>query len=177
MTKEEMFNNNINIAYKIANKYKENYIEEYDDIRQVALLGLWKSVLTFNNTYAFSTYAYTVINNEINYYLRSIKKYKRNYSFNIQITDNLILEDTLEDENNNIDILIDKIELLELRECLDDLYFRDIEKKVLDFLILGKTQTYIANQLNLTQASISRIRKRIILKLKRKYEERGIENG
>lgn len=37
MTKEEMFHNNINIAYKIANTYKINYPSEIEDIRQIAL--------------------------------------------------------------------------------------------------------------------------------------------
>ena len=66
MTNKEIFNNNINIAYKIANKYLINYRNEYEDIKQVALLGLWKAVLTFKNGYAFSTYAYPVIQNAIN---------------------------------------------------------------------------------------------------------------
>lgn len=74
MTNEEMFNKNINIAYKIANKYLDNYKNEYEDIKQIALLGLWKAVLTFKNTYAFSTYSYKVIFNEINHYLRNRKK-------------------------------------------------------------------------------------------------------
>lgn len=38
MTNEELFNNNIKIAYKIANKYKINYVNEYDDIKQIALM-------------------------------------------------------------------------------------------------------------------------------------------
>lgn len=37
MTKEEMFNNNINIAYKIANTYRLNYPSEFEDIKQIAL--------------------------------------------------------------------------------------------------------------------------------------------
>lgn len=37
MTKEEMFNNNVNIAYKIANTYRLNYPSEFEDLRQIAL--------------------------------------------------------------------------------------------------------------------------------------------
>ena len=38
MTNEEIFNNNVNIAYKIANRYVTNYYEEKEDIRQIALM-------------------------------------------------------------------------------------------------------------------------------------------
>ena len=34
MTKEELFNENIAIAYKLASSYKINYQEEYEDICQ-----------------------------------------------------------------------------------------------------------------------------------------------
>ena len=94
MTKEEMFNKNIKIAYKIANRYLTNYASEYEDIKQIALMGLWKAVSTFNNTHAFSTYAYTVISNEINYYLRTVKKHYNTISLKREVKD-LIKNETI----------------------------------------------------------------------------------
>lgn len=72
MTKEELFNSNIGLAYSIANKYKINYSDILEDIYQSSLLGLWKSVRTFNSNYKikFSSYASKVIFNEINQLLR-----------------------------------------------------------------------------------------------------------
>ena len=101
MTNEEMFEKNIKIAYKIANRYRINYLSEYEDIKQIALLALWKAVLTFNNTNAFSTYAYVVISNEINLYLRRNKKTEQEISINTSINDGeLTIEDILQSADN-----------------------------------------------------------------------------
>lgn len=102
MTNEELFLNNIKLAYKVASRYLINYSSEYEDIKQVALLGLWKAVLTYKKTCAISTYAYRVITNEINYYLRKTKKHNRNISINEEIGDNITIGDTLQDENDCI---------------------------------------------------------------------------
>ena len=40
MTKEELFNQNMGLAYYVAQKYKTNYQDELEDIKQVALMGL-----------------------------------------------------------------------------------------------------------------------------------------
>jgi len=103
MTKDELFEKNISIAYKIANTYLINHSKEYEDIKQIALLGLWKDVLTFKDIDAFSTYAYSVISNEINYYLRKNKKYIRNISIYTEIGENITIADVLKDENNEIE--------------------------------------------------------------------------
>ena len=68
MTKEEMFNKNIKLAYKIANKYRINHSNEIEDIKQIALIGLWKAVTRYNGKNTLSTFAYVVIQNEINLY-------------------------------------------------------------------------------------------------------------
>ena len=64
---------------KIANKYRANYSEEFEDIKQLALIGLWKAVTRYNGKNALSTFAYVVIQNEINLYLRKIKKISQDY--------------------------------------------------------------------------------------------------
>ena len=76
MTNEEMnemFNKNVNIAYKIANRYRTNYPEEYEDIKQVALLGLWKAIQHYNPKWSLSTIEYITIFHNIKVYLSSDK--------------------------------------------------------------------------------------------------------
>ena len=50
MTNEEIFNDNVNIAYKIANRYRTNYYEEIEDIQQIALIELWRCVVNWEFT-------------------------------------------------------------------------------------------------------------------------------
>ena len=74
MTNEEIFNNNVNIAYKIANRYVTNYYEEIEDIQQIALMELWRCIESWDHVHALTTYAYLCIPNKINMYLRYVKK-------------------------------------------------------------------------------------------------------
>ena len=46
MTNEELFNKNINIAYKLAWQYKNSGID-MEDIKQICLYALWKAVITY----------------------------------------------------------------------------------------------------------------------------------
>ena len=47
MTNEEMFTENIRLAYKNAQHYKNCGIE-YEDLEQICLYALWKAVLTYH---------------------------------------------------------------------------------------------------------------------------------
>lgn len=130
--------------------------------------------MTFNNKYAFSTYAYAVIKNELNMYVRRHvnRMYKHTVSIETPITDNLALEDTLEDNNDYIEDLIDQIDMIEIKEILDSLYLSDRDKKVLEMLFQGRTQTEIAIEIEVSQTQISRIRQNIIKRARKIYESR-----
>lgn len=130
--------------------------------------------MTFNNKYAFSTYAYAVIKNELNMYVtRHVNRmYKRTVSIETPITDNLTLEDTLEDNNDYIEDLIDQIDMIEIREIFDSLYLSDRDKRVLEMLFQGRTQTEIAIEIEVSQTQISRIRQNIIKRARKIYESR-----
>lgn len=124
MTNEEMFNNNIKIAYKIASKYKINYLKEYEDIKQIALMALWKAVIKFNYKNAFSTFAYVVISNEINCYLRENKNNKFNISINTEIYENLTIFDVIEEKENSIEKIEETIE----KEKIEKIKNEELEK-------------------------------------------------
>ena len=138
MTNEEIFNNNINIAYKIANKYLINYSEEIDDIRQIALMELWKCVMSWDRTYSLTTYAYCCIPRRINMYLRKLKKYKNDISFNTILIENgdsrfggdLSLEDLIPDPTNYIDEAISKAHV---DTVMNKVYFTNKEKQLIRY--------------------------------------------
>lgn len=169
MTNEEMFEKNIGLAYKAASRYIINHSWEIEDIKQVALIGLWKAVLTFKNTYAFSTYAYKVILNEINLYLRKNKKREQEISINTSINDDrLTIEDTLQSEDN-IEKTLDKIEILIF---ISNIHFTDREKEVYDLLKKGYRQAQISRMLNLSKQRVSKIQEQIMEKICKQYVER-----
>lgn len=171
MTNEEMndmFNKNINIAYKIANRYRINYPEEYEDIKQIALLGLWKAIQHYNPKWALTTIAYKIIFNNINFYLRSVKKHKEN-DFSIQTIvceddkSELTVEDLIPDNDNQIENMLCDIDI---QDAFNKLNLNDIESKILDLRRQGLSQREIGIQLNRSQAQISRIETKIKLRFK-----------
>ena len=166
MTNEEMFNKNINIAYKIASKYLINYAKEYEDIKQVALMGLWKSVLTFNNKYAFSTYAYTVISNEINYYLRTFRKPIKTISLEQEIDENIRLQDILSDKSNDIEKLENNLDIEKYITQIKNSDLKEREKIVFELSLKGCKQRKIAKIAKCSQPEVGRIIKKLRKKIK-----------
>jgi RNA polymerase sporulation-specific sigma factor len=174
MTNEEMFNQNINIAYKIANKYKINHPNEYEDIKQIALLGLWKAVLNFDKSrgFAFSTFAYRVIYNEINMYLRKPQIHIADVSsLQTPVGKNIILEDTIVDDFD----MLDNLEYREIQKIKNNILNKlsNRDKQIYLELEKGKIQQQVADKFNLTQAYISRIQSKIIKQIKENYLKGG----
>lgn len=70
------------LAYSLVNRYKVNKKEEKEDLNQVALIGLLKSIENFDFSYqvSFSTYAVPIILGEIKKHFRdsSLLKISRN---------------------------------------------------------------------------------------------------
>ena len=166
MTKEEMFSKNIKIAYKIANRYLTNYASEYEDIKQIALMGLWKAVSTFDNTHVFSTYAYTVISNEINYYLRTVKKHYNTISLKQEIKEDITLEDVLADKNNYIEKLENSLDIENYISQIRNSKLKEQEKIVFELTLKGYKQRQIAKIIGCSQAEVSRKIRKLRFKIK-----------
>lgn len=166
MTKEEMFNKNIKIAYKIANRYLINYANEYEDIKQIALMGLWKAVSTFDNTHAFSTYGYTVISNEINCYLRTVKKHYNTISLKQEIKEDITLEDVLADKNNYIEKLENSLDIENYISQIRNSKLNEKEKMVFELTLKGYKQRQIAKIIGCSQAEVSRKIRKLRTKIK-----------
>lgn len=70
----KLFEENQNLVYHVLNRYYPTYVKD-EDLKQDALLGLWKACLTFDESKAkFSTYATQCIINSIRHTLRSRNK-------------------------------------------------------------------------------------------------------
>lgn len=166
---EEFFNKNIGLAYKVANTYKNNYYYEMEDIKQIALGALWKAVVNYNQSIAkFSTFAVTIIRNDINYYLRRTKKYRSDISLNTELKNScegnreITLQDVLSDDSDKlIEEAEDKMFLIDL---FSNINLTEEEKIILKDWLQGRNQIETAKTLNISQASISRC----ITKLKQK---------
>lgn len=166
MTNEEMndmFNKNINIAYKIANRYRINYPEEYEDIKQIALLGLWKAIQNYNPKWALTTIAYKTIFNNINDYLRSVKKHKENIFsiYTVVCVDDhseKTVEDLIPDDTDHINNMLSNIDI---QQAFDKLNPSEIEEKFLYLKKQGLSQREIGEALNRSQAQISRIQTKV----------------
>lgn len=167
MTNEEIFNNNVNIAYKIVNRYRTNYYEEIEDIRQIALMELWRCIENWDHVHALTTYAYLCIPNKINMYLRHVRRHEKNISINTVVcsdgdgNDQTIL-DLIEDPDDCIFRLLDDINA---EGVLNNIYLTEREKQVINLRMEGFSQLQVGEIINLSQAQVSRIQMRIKKKI------------
>lgn len=95
-----LFEDNLNLANKIASKYYKTKYWEFDEALQIARMGLWKACLIWDpDKYRLSTLAYNIINRDFIDYDRQQKK-QPDILFNLEdtcVTDDLSLNDVLED--------------------------------------------------------------------------------
>ena len=166
----EIFENNIGLAYMVAHRYK-NYPEEKEDIFQLAYEGLWKAVKKYDKDKSkFSTYAVRIMTNNINNYLRGKKKERKTDS----------LDRGIEQCESG---MLSKISLMDLQMCDGD-FTEEVENKIIleetlkklkldekqelvfKYWVAGKRQIEIAKLVNISQPSVSRIIEVIKNKLK-----------
>lgn len=185
MTKDEINNlviENTNICYDISWQYYRKYsnILDFDDIVGICNLGLVKAANTYdaNKGYAFSTYAYKVIVNELLMYLRDNKR-RNKYNVNfISINDSMDFDETLSLE----DLISDNYDLEQSVEdkLLIDLLYKfinelpDMLKYVILYKLEGKTQQEIAKLLNISQPQVSRLLSKAIYRLRLKFRREGM---
>ena len=101
----ELFEKNQNLAYHVLNKRYPTYNQD-EDLKQDALLGLWKACLTYDASKAkFSTYATQCIINSIRMTLRTRNREPSLLSLEQSLggEDNSMLAEVIEDPNSQID--------------------------------------------------------------------------
>lgn len=166
----------LGLARKIASEYyrrtKGKYT--YDEIESTAFMGLLKAVKNFNESrgFKFSTYATPTIKGEIQNMFRSDKWYfvKRgvpqemlSVNFVIDSTNNIEMQDVLEDEENLEENLVNKMTVKKLFDLLTE---RD-KKIVYLYFYKRLSQCQISDITGLSQTHVSRIIKNSLNKMKK----------
>ena len=185
--KEELINGNLKLVLSILRSFnKGNY--NMDDLFQVGVIGLIKSIENFDLSYnlKLSTYAVPLILGEIKRYIRDntsirvsrsvkdlayqILNFKEAYfnKYGVEAPNEAIAKELQVEEYkiaNALDSLREPMSI-SLRRGLNKIKQREREVLVSRYIV-GKTQMEIAESLNISQAQVSRIEKNAILSLKR----------
>lgn len=172
-----LIEHNLRLVVYIAKKF-ENTAVCVEDLISIGTIGLIKAINTFkpSKNIKLATYASRCIENEILMYLRRNGKTRGEVSIDEPLNvdwdgNELLLSDILGTDSDvtyrHIDDEVDK-ELL--KDALKKLTMR--EKKIMDLrfgLSNGdeKTQKEVADMLGISQSYISRLEKRIIVRLKK----------
>ncbi len=178
--RNKLVEHNLRLVAHIVKKYYGTGADP-DDLVSIGTIGLIKSINTYNHekNIKLSSYASRCIENEILMYFRSTKKNSLDISMNEEIDHDsdgnaLTLSDVLAAEDSIADELDTKIKAEKLpvfiKECLTP---REAMIIRLRYGLNGSkplTQRDVAALLKISRSYVSRIEKKALLKLRRRYE-------
>lgn len=184
-SRDKLVEHNLRLVVYIAKKF-ENSGVNIEDLISIGTIGLIKAVNTFkaDKNIKLATYASRCIENEILMYLRKINQQKLDISLDEPLNvdwdgNELLLSDVLGSDGLEInDNVEQEDEKRILHTCMQDLSDRERLIMNMRFGLEGKkehTQKEVADILGISQSYISRLEKRIILKLKRDIERQTVE--
>lgn len=186
--KNKLAEDNINVVYHVAKGFSNTGIDS-EELVSIGLLGYAKALESYrtNRNTKFSTYAINCIKNEILYILKKEKKHRMH---------NISLNKVLSTDKNGNDLQLEEILL-----NMSDVEQGGLEAQLLDaeknerikyvienqlnereryvichryelFGMKQKTQSELANEMNMSQANISKIEKNVLKKMS-KYIDRS----
>ena len=167
-TQQKMVEENHNLIYGMAHKYKINLDEYYD----VLAIGLCKAAMTFDETKGqFSTFAYVTMLNEYNAVLRHNKTYmvipeQNLVSMNTRMAsdDGDCVVEFGDMFPNNVDIEKDTAETDYIRFLCKKIS-NPQEQEVIKLLADGFTQSEIAERIGVSRQRIGQLMNKIRAKL------------
>ena len=178
--KRTLIERNLRLVVYIAKKF-ENTSTSVEDLISIGTIGLIKAVNTFDpgKNIKLATYASRCIENEILMHLRRSSKIKAEVSFDEPLNvdwdgNELLLSDILGTEGDIIyQHIEDEVNKGLLEEALRMLSLR--ERRIMEMrfgLLTGKemTQKEVADLLGISQSYISRLEKKIMLRLRREIQ-------
>ncbi len=177
--KGKLVEHNLRLVVYIAKRF-ENTKVGLEDLVSIGTVGLMKAINTFNGdkNIKLATYASRCIENEILMYIRKNSHHKNDVSLeeplNVDWDGNeLLLSDVLGTEEDSVLYDIEKEEerniILQAVSALDSRDRQIIEKRFgIGVDNNEKTQKEVADELGISQSYISRLEKKIIVKLKEK---------
>ena len=167
---------NDKLNYHIARKYL-NSGEDVEDLAGIARIGMIKAIKSFDpsNGVKFSTYATRCMTNEILMYFRKEKKHKSNISIEQPLSydgegNEMKLEDLLDSGDDILGEIVEREEIIRLRQAIEQLGGRD-RVIIEEMYFKGKTQKQVSELLGLSQSHISRIKKKLLKKLRGIYDK------
>ena len=184
-SRDKLVEHNLRLVVYIAKKFESSGVN-IEDLISIGTIGLIKAVNTFkaDKNIKLATYASRCIENEILMYLRKINQQRLDISLDEPLNvdwdgNELLLSDVLGSDGLEInDNVEQEDEKRILHSCMQDLTDRERLIMNMRFGLEGKnehTQKEVADILGISQSYISRLEKRIILKLKRDIERLTVE--
>lgn len=179
----QLIEHNLRLVVYIAKKF-DNTGVGVEDLISIGTIGLIKAINTFNRNknIKLATYASRCIENEILMYLRRNNKTKLEVSIDEPLNvdwdgNELLLSDILgTDEDIIYRDIENEVEIGMLKSAVDKLMPREKEIICMRYGLGRKdgkemTQKEVADQLGISQSYISRIEKKIILRLKKEIQK------
>lgn len=175
--RDALIEHNLRLVVYIAKKFENTNIC-IEDLISIGTIGLIKAVNTFkpDKKIKLATYASRCIENEILMYLRKHNAQKSEVSFDEPLNvdwdgNELLLSDVLGTENDTVESGLEEAAELELlKGAMMRLDEREREIINLRYGLSGrreKTQKEVADMLGISQSYISRLEKRIMVRLKK----------
>lgn len=178
--KNKLVEHNLRLVAHIVKKYySEN--EEQDDLISIGTIGLIKAINSFDDSKGIklATFASRCIENEILMYFRSKKKNSQEMSINEPIDidsegNPLTLIDIISHDDDIADDIDLKIKTEKLYGFVEEI--KDEREKTIIILRYGLyntvplTQNQVAKRLNISRSYVSRIEKKIIERLRQKFD-------
>ena len=181
--KHILIERNLRLVAHVIKKY-QNSEEDPEDLISIGTIGLIKAVVTFNPDKGnrLAAYASRCIENEILMYLRRNNKIKMEVSIDEPLNvdwdgNELLLSDILGTEEDIIyRDMENEAEIRLLRDAVEKLDPREKEIICLRYGINRKdgkemTQKEVADLLGISQSYISRLEKRIMIRLKKEIQK------
>ncbi len=178
--RNKLVEHNLRLVAHIIKKYY-HCVSDQDDLVSIGTIGLIKAVNTYNpeRNIKLSSYASRCIENEILMHFRNTKKSAQDISLNEAIDSDkdgnpLTLMDIMSVEDNILEDISTKINLEKLNTYMKEvLTQREIE--ILNYRfglnnIKPLTQREIAKKLNISRSYVSRIEKKALELLRKRYE-------
>ncbi len=183
--KNVLIEHNLRLVAHITKKYFSSAIEQ-DDLISIGTIGLIKAVNTFDDSKGIklATYASKCIENEVLMYFRGQKKSAQDISINepiesdsegnpLTLMDIICIDDTIADE------IDEKLMIGKLYKYVDEI--TDKREKQIIILRYGLynsiplTQKEIAQKLDISRSYVSRIEKKAIERLRKRFDEKTKE--
>ena len=175
--KQRLIEHNLRLVVFIARRFENTGIN-LEDLISIGTIGLIKAIGTYrrDKNIKLATYSSRCIENEILMYIRKISGQKAEVSLDEPINmdydgNELLLSDILgTDENIVTGHLEDAVDLQLLRQASKELPIRERELVLMRYGLEGRkelTQKEVAQKMGISQSYISRLEKKIMIKLRK----------